>query len=187
MEEIRKLPKKEFPEGLIEIPQPPKELYIQGNLPSKEDGVLLAVVGSRRFTTYGRDVCEKIFSGLRNYPIVIVSGLAIGIDTLAHQNALKNGLKTIAMPGSGIDRKVLHPSSNRRLADEIIKSGGCLLSEYEPKLPAGAWTFPRRNRLMAGLSKAVLIIEAGERSGTLITARLATEYNRDVLAIPGSI
>ena len=91
------------------------------------------------------------------------------------------------MPGSGLSRKVLHPHSNRVLADEIVKRGGCLISEYDPEYPAGVYTFPQRNRLMAGLVKAVLVIEAGEKSGTRITARLATEYNRDVLVVPGSI
>lgn len=109
------------------------------------------------------------------------------MDTIAHKAALRAGLHTVAIPGSGLSRSVLHPHSNRRLADEIINTGGCLLTEYEPEYPAGIHTFPKRNRIMAGLAQAVLIIEAGERSGTLITARLATEYNRDVLVVPGSI
>jgi len=171
---------------LLEIPEPPEQLYIEGMLP-REGTVLLAVVGSRRYSSYGKDVCEKLIEGLAGHNISIISGLAVGTDTIAHKAALKAGLHTIAFPGSGLDRTVLHPHSNRSLADEIVGKGGCLISEYDPTYPAGVHTFPRRNRLMAGLSRAVLVIEAGEKSGTLITARLATEYNRDVLAVPGSI
>ena len=172
--------------NLNEIPEPPEQLYLEGSLPSDQH-LLLGVVGSRKHSSYGREVCEHLIGGLRGYPISIVSGLAIGMDTIAHKTALRARLHTVAMPGSGLDRKVLHPHSNRLLAEEIVKSGGCLLSEYDPEYPAGIHTFPERNRLMAGLVRAVLVIEAGERSGTLITARLATEYNRDVLVVPGSI
>jgi DNA processing protein len=119
--------------------------------------------------------------------VAIISGLALGIDTIAHKSALDAGLITIAVPGSGLDRKVLHPHTNKTLADEIVRCGGALLSELPPLMPAGTHTFPQRNRIMAGLSKAILLIEAQERSGTTITARLATEYNRDLLAVPGSI
>jgi len=185
MEDIYKLKPEQFPEGLNEIPQPPKALYIRGKLPN-EDMVYLAVVGSRKYTSYGKDICEKLIRGLKGYPIVIVSGLAIGMDTIAHRAALENGLTTISFPGSGLDNTVLHPRSNIKLAQQIIDSGGCLLSEMEPSWKATLYSFPQRNRLMAGISKAVLIIEAEEKSGTLITARLALDYNRDVLAVPGS-
>jgi len=176
----------EFPKALLEIPQPPKTLYLRGELPA-ESLIYLAVVGSRKFTSYGRDACEKLITGLKGYPVVIVSGLAMGIDAIAHKAALKNGLTTISFPGSGLDDKVIHPSVNLRLAKEILESGGALVSEFEPDFKATQFSFPLRNRLMAGISKAVLIIEAEEKSGTLITARLATEYNRDVLVVPGSI
>lgn len=186
--EIFELNRDQFPSELTEIPEPPTKLFAAGNLPWLEDEyVYLTIVGSRRFTSYGRDVCEKLISGLAGYPIIIVSGLAIGIDTIAHETALKSGLKTLAMPGSGLSSKVLHPSSNKKLAEKIIEAGGALLSEFPPDYPAGLHTFPRRNRLMAGLARATLVIEAGEKSGTLITARLATEYNRDCFAVPGSI
>lgn len=184
---IKKLTAKEFPSVLKEIPQPPKTLYFVGERPDFKTQILLCVVGSRKFSGYGREVVEKLIFGMSGYPITIVSGLALGIDTLAHQAALDVGLKTLALPGSGLKPNILYPSTNRRLAEKIINAGGSLLSEYEPEQPATLYTFPRRNRLMAGLSKATLIIEAGEKSGTLITARLATEYNRDVLAVPGSI
>lgn len=185
---IRKLLEKEFPKPLLEIPQPPKELWICGDWPEEvENQVYLCVVGSRRFTSYGRDICEKIIDGLKGYPIVIVSGFAMGIDTIAHKRAMKNNLHTIVFPGSGLSKEAMYPKTNVRMIEEIINSGGCLVSEFEPDFKATQWSFPMRNRLMAGLCKATLIIEAEEKSGTLITARLATEYNRDVLAIPGSV
>lgn len=181
-----KLKPEQFPPALKEINDPPEALYLEGKLPN-ESFTYLTVVGSRRYSRYGQDAGEKLIAGLTGYPIAVVSGLAIGLDTIAHRAALAAGLPTIAVPGSGLDRSVLHPPSNRRLADKIVEQGGALLSELEPLAPAGVHTFPRRNRLMAGLAKAVLVIEAGEKSGTLITARLALDYNRDVLAIPGSI
>lgn len=186
--EIKKLSKEKFPQALLEIPQPPKELWICGDWPEEvENQVYLCVVGSRRFTSYGRDICEKIIDGLKSYPIVIVSGFAMGIDTIAHKRAMKNNLHTIVFPGSGLSKEAMYPKTNVRMIEEIINSGGCLVSEFEPDFKATHWSFPMRNRLMAGLCKATLIIEAEEKSGTLITARLATEYNRDVLAIPGSV
>ena len=179
---------KYFPALLKQIPDPPELLYMEGELPP-EDAIYLAVVGARRFTTYGKEACEKIIGGLnnKNRQIVIVSGLAIGIDGIAHKAALKSGLKTIAIPGSGLDDKVLHPHSNLKLSKEIKESGGCLISELDWGMPAGVHTFPSRNRIIAGMSHAVLVIEAAEKSGTLITADLATQYNRDVFAVPGSI
>lgn len=183
---IRKLKEEEFPPSLLEIPQPPKELYIEGVLPDDEF-IFLTVVGSRKYSKYGEEACQKIISGLRGEKIVIVSGLALGIDSIAHKAALDAGITTIAVPGSGLDRRVIHPHSNAGLADEIVRCGGTLLSELEPLQPAGIHTFPARNRIMAGMSKAVLIIEAQDKSGTLITAKLAVEYNKDLLAVPGSI
>ncbi|MCX6712248.1 MAG: DNA-processing protein DprA [Candidatus Vogelbacteria bacterium] len=185
--QFKKILPPDFPALLKEINDPPEELWLEGNFPNEKENKFLAVVGSRKFSRYGKEACEELIRGLAGYPIVIVSGLALGIDAIAHQSALKNKLLTVAIPGSGIDRKVLHPFSNHRLADEIVEAGGCLMSELKPECPAGVHTFPRRNRIMAGISHATLIIEAGERSGTLITARLAMEYNRDVLVVPGSI
>jgi DNA processing protein len=185
MEDIVKLKLSEFPKPLFEIPQPPKTLFMRGKLPPS-DYIYLAVVGSRKHTSYGKDICEKLITGLKGYPIVIVSGLALGIDSVAHRSALNAGLITLSFPGSGLDNQVLHPQINVKLAQQIIDAGGCLLSELEPNWKATLYSFPQRNRLMAGISKAVLIIEAEEKSGTLITARMATDYNRDVLAVPGS-
>lgn len=186
MEDVVKLKPEEFPKALLEIPQPPKTLYMRGKLP-KEDSIYVAVVGSRKYTSYGRDICEKLIKGLKGYPVVIVSGLALGIDSIAHSTALDVGLTTVAFPGSGLDNSVLHPQTNIKLAQKIVDAGGCLISELDPSWKATLYSFPQRNRLMAGISKAVLIIEAEEKSGTLITARMALDYNRDVLAVPGSI
>lgn len=185
MEDIYKLKLDQFPKPLLEIPQPPKTLYIRGKLPNS-NLIYLAVVGSRKYTSYGKDICEKLISGLKGYPIVIVSGLAMGIDSIAHKAAINNNLITISFPGSGLDNSVLYPRSNIKLAQEIIDNGGCLISEFLPNAISQLYSFPQRNRLMAGISKAVLIIEAEEKSGTLITARMALDYNRDILAVPGS-
>jgi DNA processing protein len=185
MDDIYKLKPEQIPKPLLEIPQPPKVLYIRGKLPPK-DLIYLAVVGSRKYTSYGKDICEKLIKGLKGYPIVIVSGLAMGIDSIAHKQALEVGLITMSFPGSGLDNKVLYPRTNIGLAQDIVDSGGCLISEFEPNFVSQLYSFPQRNRLMAGISKAVLIIEAEEKSGTLITARMALDYNRDVLAVPGS-
>lgn len=186
MTALRKLTKAEFPQALLEIPQPPKTLYIKGHWP-KENAIYLVVIGTRKSTSYGKDICEKLIAGLKGLPVVIVSGLAMGIDTIAHKAALKNGLTTIAFPGSGLDPSVIYPSINRKLAEDIVQAGGALVSEFEPNFVATPWSFPMRNRLKAGLSKAILVIEAPQKSGALITARLGTEYNRDVLAVPGAV
>lgn len=177
---------KQLPKRLREISDPPKKLYIRGNLPPEEHK-WLAVVGARKNSQYGKDVCEKLIAGLRGQPIVIVSGLAMGIDSIAHRSALDAGLPTLAVPGSGLDDKVLYPSLNKSLANKILESGGALLSEFEPNYKATTWSFPQRNRIMAGLCDAVLVVEAEIKSGTLITSRLATEYNREVFTVPGSI
>ena len=170
----------------MEIPQPPETLWIMRALPPK-DFIYLCVVGSRKFTSYGREACEKIIAGLRGYPIVVVSGLALGIDAIAHRKALSVGLKALVFPGSGLSPSAMYPKTNAKLAQEVVENGGCLMSEFEPNFKATLWSFGKRNRLMAGVSKATLVIEAGEKSGTLITARLTTEYNRDLLIVPGSI
>ncbi len=145
------------------------------------------MVGSRNYTDYAKQVIEYFIQGLTGYPISIISGLAIRVDTLAHKTALASGLHTLAVPGSGIDDSVIYPSRNKILAHTILEQGGGLLSEFEPTMRAAQWTFPQRNRIMAGLADAVLLIEAGEKSGTLITARLTVDYNRELLVVPGNI
>jgi DNA processing protein len=186
MDKIYEVKKENWPESLKEIPEPPIKLYARGKLPNT-DSIYLAVVGSRKYSNYGKEVCQKLIAGLSGYPIVIVSGLAIGIDSIAHQSALDVGLTTVAFPGSGLNRSVLYPKNNLSLALKIIKSGGCIISEFEPDFVATTYSFPQRNRLMAGISKAVLIIEAEMKSGSLITARLALDYNKDVMAVPGPV
>jgi DNA processing protein len=187
MNEIFKLEKNSFPILLLEIPDLPEKLYYRGKLPDFENSKFLAVVGSRKYSDYGRNVCEKLISKLSGYDIVIVSGLALGIDGIAHASALKAGLKTIAVPGSGIADSAIYPATHFQLAQNILNAGGCLMSEFDPTQKAAPYMFPQRNRIMAGLSHATLIIEAEEKSGTLITGRLAMEYNRDVLTVPGNI
>lgn len=184
---LKRIDEDEFPPLLSEIPDPPKQLYVRGKLPSFEDTAWLAVVGSRAVTPYGRQACEFLLESLRGYPVVIVSGLAYGIDAGAHKAALNAGLTTIAVPGSGLNWDVMYPKANVNLAKEILKAGGAHLSEFDPDQKAADYTFPQRNRIMAGMCKATLVIEAKERSGSLITARLATEYNRELLIVPGSI
>jgi len=186
MNDTRKLSRAEFPAQLLEIPDVPEHLYLSGTLPSPETA-LLAVVGSRKYSPYGKDVCEELIAGLAGYDIAIVSGLAIGIDSIAHQASLRAGLPTVAVPGSGLSPDALYPAANYGLAKDIVEKGGALLSEFKPDFRATPWSFPQRNRIMAGLSRAVLIIEAAERSGTLITARLALDYNRDVYVVPHSV
>jgi len=148
---------------------------------------LLTIVGSRKYTSYGKQVVDELVGGLRGYNVGIVSGLALGIDSLAHEAALKNDLYTLVIPGGGIDDSVIYPASHKKLAHRILEAGGCLLSEFDPTFTAKLWSFPQRNRLQAGISHATLLVEAAEKSGTLITARLATNYNRELLVVPGSI
>jgi DNA processing protein len=183
---IRELDTAAFPPLLAEIPQPPVQLWAAGNLPPPTLK-LLAVVGSRKYTTYGKQVVEHLISGLSGYPVGIISGLALGIDSLAHEAALAHGLYTMAVPGSGLDQSAIYPASHKHLATRIVESGGGLLSEFAPMMQAAKWTFTQRNRIMAGMCHATLLIEAAEASGTLITARMATDYNRELLVVPGSI
>lgn len=176
----------DYPDALREIPQAPFALYIRGALPSKID-VAISIVGSRKYTTYGKQSCEKIVTGLASYGVTVISGLALGIDAIAHKATLDAGGKTIAILGTGIDDKSIYPAQNFQLAKDIIKNNGALISEFAPGTPALPYHFPMRNRIISGLSKGVVIIEASEKSGSLITANLALEQNKDVFAVPGPI
>ena len=184
--EIKTIYKPEFPYLLQEINDPPEKLYIKGTLPLPNTKCL-CVVGARKYSSYGKEVTEKLISGLRGYNICIVSGLALGIDSIAHRAALEAGLPTIAFPGSGLHPSVIYPATHARLSEEIVETGGALISECELMQESAPWTFPKRNRLLAGISHATLVIEAKLQSGTLITSKYATEYNRDVGAVPGNI
>src|SRR3989344_1308402 len=183
---IRELLPSDFPPLLKEITDPPKTLYLRGTLPPF-DWKWLCVVGSRKYSPYAKSACADLIRELSGYPVVIVSGLALGIDGVAHEAALAASLPTVAVPGSGLNDRVLYPKSHFSLAQRILKSGGALLSEFEPNWVPRPESFPQRNRIMAGLSHAVFVVEAELQSGTLITSRLATEYNREVLTIPHPI
>jgi len=180
---IRQLTKNEFPDLLCEIPDRPDTLYIRGVMPPK-DAIYLCVVGSRACTPYGKRMCARLIAGLSSYPIVIVSGMALGMDAEAHKAALDVGLPTVAVLPSSLDTRSMYPSANKALAEQILKHGGALISEYGEEHKAMLHDFAKRNRIAAGMSKAALIIEAGEKSGTLITARLAMDYNREVVCVP---
>ncbi len=186
MDNIYTIYKNEFPPLLKEINDPPTKLNIIGKLP--ESGTkTVCIVGARKHSSYGKEACTKLISGLKGYNICIVSGMALGIDTIVHRTAIDNGLHTIAFPGSGLNKDVLYPHENRKLAEETVYSNGALISEFDNNQKSALWTFPKRNRLMAGISHAVIVIEAELISGTLITSKLAVDYNRDVGAVPGQI
>lgn len=175
-----------YPGLLPHISRLPKQLEVAGVLPDSQQK-FLCIIGARENSSYGKEVCERLIKGLQGYPVVIVSGLALGIDSIAHDMALKYNVKTIAFPGSGLALDVLYPSSHRTLGLKIVESGGALISPFQNRQRSTIWTFPFRNRLMAGISHATLIIEARKGSGTLLTAEYAAEFNRDILAVPGSI
>ncbi len=184
--EVQQADKTRLPARLFEIPQPPKTLTYRGTLPSATMP-LISIVGSRKYSTYGKQVVESLCAGLRNHNVGIVSGLALGIDSLAHEAALKNNLYTLAIPGSGLDDAALYPRSHVRLAKNILAAGGGLLSEFNSNFRATKWSFIQRNRLMAGIAHATLVIEATEQSGTLTTARMCADYNRELCVVPGNI
>lgn len=175
---------KNYPDNLKDLTGAPAVLYFKGKL-SKNDINSVAIVGSRKMTSYGREVAEKFSSGLAGFGVTIVSGLAHGIDTTAHKGALSVGGRTVAVLGCGLDS--IYPPENIGLAQEIIKSGGALLSEYPLGYPALRENFANRNRIVSGMSKAVIVIEGAEQSGTLLTASHAAEQGKTVFAVPGQI
>lgn len=172
-----------YPERLKQIDQPPPVLYVRGNF-VPEDTWAVAVVGTRRVTIYGRQVAAEVASCLAANGITVVSGLARGVDAVAHDAALKAGGRTLAVLGSGVDR--IYPPENTRLAEQIIAQGA-VLSDYAPGTPPDGINFPPRNRIISGLSLGVVVVEAGEESGALITAEFAADQGRDVFAVPGNI
>jgi len=182
--DILSLRDERYPAQLRTIADPPPILYVKGMLlPS--DSFSIAVIGTRRCTRYGERQTERLTSALVQNGFAIISGLALGIDGVAHRVALKAGGRTIAVLGSGLHR--IYPPEHKPLAQKIVESGGCILSEYPPFHPSAKWTFPQRNRIVSGLSLGVLVVEAPVRSGAMISARLAGEQGRDIFAVPGSI
>jgi len=177
---------KEYPESLKKIKRPPKKLYYRGNWNADIFEKSIAVVGSRRVTRYGKGVIDKFIPDLVAENITIISGFMYGVDSISHLKCLEFGGKTVAVLGSGLD--VLYPRENEKLYNQILKQDGLMISEYEKDFRAALWTFPQRNRIVAGLSSlGVLIIEAGIKSGSLITARLAKEQKKKVFAVCGQI
>lgn len=176
----------DYPKILKEIADPPHTLFIRGCLPNQSHPAL-AVVGTRKFTSYGKQICEDIVEPLARQGMVIVSGLALGIDGIAHQTTLKAGGLTIAVLGSGVDRQSVYPAAHRQLSEKIISNNGAVISEYPPGFAPTQYSFPERNRIIAGLSLGTLVVEAPVESGSLITAKCALDYNREVMAVPNPV
>jgi DNA processing protein len=173
----------EYPAQLAVVPSAPETLYVRGHLVA-DDALAVAIVGSRRATPYGLEVAERLGAALGARGVTVVSGLARGIDSAAHRGALESGGRTIAVLGSGVD--VIYPPENRRLAGRIVEAGA-VVSQFAPGTRPLAYHFPERNRVIAGLALAVVVVEAVEKSGALITAGFAAELGREVLAIPGRV
>src|SRR2546425_5888108 len=172
-----------YPANLREIPLPPERLWVRGRVEA-DDTLAIAIVGAREATQYGIGCAERLAADLAARGITIISGLARGIDSAAHRGALRAGGRTIAVLGSGVD--VIYPPENRRLALEVAE-GGAVVSQFAPGTPPLAGYFPVRNRVIAGLSLGVVVVEAAEKSGSLITAGLAGELGREVMAVPGPV
>ena len=173
----------EYPENLRQVPLSPPVIYVRGDL-MDEDRLAVALVGTRQASAYGREVARRLGQELAQNGITVVSGLALGIDAIAHEAALAAGGRTIAVLGSGVDQ--IYPLQNRKMAHAMLTQGA-LVSEYPLGTRPEASNFPPRNRIISGLSLAVVVVEAGQRSGALITAKFAAEQSRDVFAVPGSI
>ena len=174
-----------YPERLKEIKNPPQVLYFKGRILPKEN--CFAIVGTRRCSSYGKQVALEIARDLTEAGLTITSGLATGIDTFSHWAPVEMGKRTIAVLGTGLDKKSIYPQSNLGLAKRILEAEGCLISEYKPQTPGAKFTFPNRNRIISGLSLGVLVVEAKRKSGSLITADWARRQGRKVFAIPGPI
>ncbi len=173
-----------FPKLLKEIPSAPKKIYVLGNLPDlSDDSPIIAIVGTRKATDYGKRLAKEISQKLSEMGAIIVSGLAMGIDTAAHEGAVAAKGKTIAVLANGLNS--IYPAQNENLAKKILEFGGAIISEYEPATPAYQNQFLERNRIVSGLSIATIVIEAPDRSGSIATARLAAKQGREVFILPG--
>lgn len=175
-----------YPEFLKKIKNPPKIIYFRGILPKIEEKTF-AIVGTRRCSDYGKQMTLEIAGDLAEAGITIVSGLAPGIDTLAHEAVVQRNKKTIAVLGTGLDEKSIYPQANLALAEKILENGGCLMSEYPKGTRGTNFTFPQRNRIVSGISLGVLVVEAKQKSGSLITAEFARKQSKKLFAIPGQI
>jgi DNA processing protein len=173
----------DYPKQLKEIDQPPPVLYLRGEV-TAEDSWAVGIVGTRAVTPYGRQVTEELATVLAQNGVTVVSGLARGVDAIAHSTALKAGGRTLAVLGSGVDR--IYPPEHRQMAEKISLQGA-VISDYAPGTPPESANFPPRNRIISGLSMAVVVVEAGDTSGALITAEFAVEQGRDVFAVPGPV
>lgn len=173
----------EYPRRLRNCPDAPLLLYYKGNIDWNPERVI-SIVGTRHASDYGKQLTQELISGIASTGTVIISGMAYGIDIAAHSAALQNGLSTIGVLGHGLHR--LYPSSHRQTANNMLDSGG-LISEFAPGLDPEPAFFPMRNRIVAGMSDATVVVESGEKGGSLITANLANDYNRDVFAFPGDV
>lgn len=179
-----KINNKLYPKKLRKIENPPKQIYILGDEKILND-FSIAIVGCRLCSEYGKKMAQSIAYNLAKYQINVISGLALGIDTNAHIGCLMNKGKTIAVLGNGLD--MIYPTENMEIADEIIKSGGAIISEYPIGVRPKKENFPERNRIISGLSNGVVVIEAKEKSGSLITVECALNQGKDVFAVPGNI
>jgi len=175
-----------YPTLLSEITDPPHTLFFRGTLPSSNIPSL-GVVGTRKMTTYGKMICEDLIYPIARQGVVIVSGLALGIDGIAHTTTIKADGITLAVLGSGINKLNIYPSTHKQLSEKIISTGGAILSEYPPGFLPTQYSFPARNRIIAGLTLGTLVIEAPTKSGALITTRCALDYNREVMAVPHAL
>ena len=173
-----------YPENLRKIDNPPKKIYANGNIEILNSNCI-SIIGSRKNTKYGEKWCEKFVKEFVKYDLKIVSGMALGIDKIAHSSAIKYGGKTIAVLPSGLEK--VYPMENLNLYNQIILNGGCVISEYEPEVEAISKRFLERNRIVSGLSIATVVVEAAYRSGTSVTAKMAKRQGRDVFCIPGSL
>lgn len=174
----------EYPRSLLQIENPPKQIYVEGDSGLlKKDSI--AIVGTRKCSKYGKECTQKFATLLAKENITIVSGLALGIDTIAHYYSMQEIGKTIAVIGSGFNH--IYPEENRYLAEQILQNGGCIVSEYPPEEPMNKAYFPKRNRIISGLAMGVLIVEGRYRSGSMITARYTIKQNKQVFCIPNKI
>lgn len=173
-----------YPRRLKDIEDAPVLLYTQGDLDLNAKRTI-GIVGTRKATRYGQELTQKLVKDLNSYSPSIISGLALGIDVYSHQAALDNGLPTIGIPGHGLDR--MYPIAHQNIATEMIGSGGGLLTEFPSGTRPDKENFPKRNRIIAGMSDAVVVVEAGEKGGALITAKIAFSYHKDVFAFPGRV